>query len=91
LGELDEIVPDDVFRDGFAAMAVPVEDLSQVASATELLLVGPKVMVRIKSEQMHHDVWEAENLGQTDLHDDKTPRCRRIHDLVDELNNVFVP
>ena len=28
LGELDEIVPDDVFRDGFAAMAVPVEDLS---------------------------------------------------------------
>jgi hypothetical protein len=47
-------------------------------------------MSRLISEQMHHDVWEAENLGQTDLHDDKTPRCRRIHDLVDELNNVFV-
>jgi hypothetical protein len=42
---LDEIVPDDVFRDGFAAMAVPIEDLSQVASAAELSLIGPEVMV----------------------------------------------
>jgi len=60
---LDEIVPDDVFRDGFAAMAVPIEDLSQVASATELLSVDPKVMSRSVSGQMHHDVWEAEDLG----------------------------
>jgi hypothetical protein len=40
---------------------------------------------------MHDDIDGIERLGGTDLHDNKTPRRRRIHDLVDELNDVFVP